>query len=78
MHVLTEKVITVRGVSRIGDRDVAMFDAVVNSVNPLNVTINTYATDEETYKSNLEQCRQDENDFRSYVRDLQDEMISSE
>lgn len=78
MYALTEKITTVRGVSKIGEQDVAMFDAVVNSVNPLNVSINTYATDEAAYKENLEQCRQDENDFRAYVRELQDEMLAAE
>ena len=81
MYALTEKVVTVRGVSRImeGDApiDVAMFETVINSVNPYNVSISSYATDNERYKANIDQCRQDEEAFRTMVQQVQDEMIKN-
>lgn len=81
MHVLVEKSVTIRGVSRIssgdGTRDVASFEASVNSANPYNVSISSYATDNERYKANIDQCRQDEEAFRTMVQQVQDEMIQN-
>lgn len=78
MYVLTEKTITMRGVSRIGDSDVAAFEAVISSADPVNMTITSNAVDPEKYKENITQCRQDEDAFREYVYKIQDEMIKSE
>lgn len=79
MHVLVEKSVTIRGVSRIssgnGTRDVASFEASVNSANPFDVSISSYATDTELYKENLTQCRQDEDAFRTEVQKIQDDML---
>ena len=79
MHVLVEKSVTIRGVSMIssgeGTRDVASFEASVNSANPFDVSISSYATDTELYKENLTQCRQDEDAFRAEVQKIQDDML---
>lgn len=81
MHVLVEKSVTIRGVSRIssgdGTRDVASFEASVNSANPFDVSISSYATDTELYKENLTQCRQDEDAFRAEVQKIQDDMLQT-
>lgn len=80
MYVFTEKTITMRGVSRINngevDVDAASFEAVISSVDPINMTISSYAIDPELYKSNITTCRQDEDTFRDYVQGIQDELIA--
>lgn len=78
MYLLTEKTITMRGVSQIGDSDVAAFEAVISSVDPVNMTITSSAVDPEKYKENITQCRQDEDAFREYVHGIQDEMLSAD
>ena len=82
MYVLTEKVVTVRGVSRIMEGetpiDVAMFETAINSINPYNVSISSYATDNERYKANIDQCRQDEEAFREMVQQVQDDMVNAD
>lgn len=78
MYLLTEKTITMRGVSRIGEEDVAAFEAVISSADPVNMTITSSAVDPEKYKENITQCRQDEDAFREYVHGIQDEMLSEE
>lgn len=82
MYVFTEKTITMRGVSRItteerGAVDAAAFEAVISSVDPINMTISSYAVDPEVYKANITQCRQDEDTFRDYVQGIQDELIAA-
>lgn len=85
MYELTEKTITLRGRSKIvvkeGDEDVekeaAAFDAVINSHSPLNMNISAYVTDGDVYKENIQQCRKDEEEFRSFVQRIQDEMLAA-
>lgn len=78
MYFLTEKTITIRGVSQVEEVDVAAFEAVISSIDPVNMTISSSAVDPEKYKENITQCRQDEDAFREYVHDIQDEMLSAE
>ena len=79
MYTLTEKSITLRGVSRIKvdetEVDVVAFEAVISSADPVNMTIASNAVDPEKYKENIGQCREDEDAFREYVHQIQDEMI---
>lgn len=79
MYQLTEKTMTLRGVSRITveetEVDVAAFEAVISSVDPVNMTITSSAVDPEKYKEHITQCRADEDAFRAYVHEIQDEMI---
>ncbi len=77
MYVFTEKTITLRGVSRIGDADAAAFEAVISSVDPLTRDIRCNVVDPELYKENIKQCRQDEEAFRDCVQNAQDEMLSA-
>lgn len=81
MYVFTEKTVTMRGVSRINNEeisvDAAAFEAVISSVDPINMTISSYAVDPEVYKANITQCRQDEDTFRDYVQGIQDELIAA-
>lgn len=81
MYALKERTITARGSSSIENAEgetveVAIFEAVINSTNPLNVSFNYYAVDETLYKANITQCRADEASFAQYVRGVQDEMLS--
>ena len=39
------------------------------------MTIASSAVDPEKYKENIGQCREDEDAFREYVHQIQDEMI---
>ena len=85
MDEATEKTNTLRGRSKIvvkeGNEDVekeaAAFDAVINSNSPLNMNISAYVTDGEVYKENIQQCRKDENEFRTFVQSIQDEMLAA-
>lgn len=85
MFELTERTITLRGRSKIvvkeGNEDVekeaAAFDAVINSNAPLNMNISAYVTDGDVYKENIQQCRKDENEFRTFVQSIQDEMLAA-
>lgn len=85
MFELTERTITLRGRSKIvvkeGNEDVekeaAAFDAVINSNSPLNMNISAYVTDGKVYKENIQQCRKDENEFRTFVQSIQDEMLAA-
>lgn len=85
MFELTERTITLRGRSKIVvkegnedvEKEVAAFDAVINSNSPLNMNISAYVTDGKVYKENIQQCRKDENEFRTFVQSIQDEMLAA-
>lgn len=78
MYEATEKTITLRGRSRIGEAEAAAFTAVINSNSPINMDISSYVTDIDVYKENIKQCREDENEFRTFVQGIQDEMLAAE
>lgn len=78
MYEVTEKTITLRGRSRIGEAEAAAFTAVINSNSPINMDISSYVTDIDVYKENIQQCREDENEFRTFVQGIQDEMLDNE
>ena len=41
------------------------------------MNISAYVTDGEVYKENIQQCRKDENEFRTFVQSIQDEMLAA-
>ena len=77
MFELEEQIITIRGISKIGDVEAAAFDAVINYTDPANMNVSGYVTNAEVYKSNILQCRKDEDEFREFVQKMQDEMLAA-
>ena len=51
-------------------------DGKDNSMDPLGMGINSWVNDREEYNQNLAQCRADEDAFRAYARQIQDEMLA--
>ena len=72
-----EKTIPVSSGSIIKDMEVAGFNLSINSNDPINMGISTWVNDKEAYNQNIAQCREDEDAFRIYARQLQDEMIAA-
>ena len=72
-----EKTITVSSGSIIKDMEVAGFNLSISSSDPINMGISTWVNDREGYNRNIAQCREDEDAFRIYARQLQDEMIAA-
>lgn len=56
MYEATEKTITLRGRSRIGEAEAAAFTAVINSNSPINMDISSYVTDIDVYKENIKRA----------------------
>ena len=63
--------------TRDGDMEVAGFSLTINSGDPLGMGTNTWVNDREAYNKNIAQCRADEDEFRAYARQLQDEMLEA-
>lgn len=59
------------------DMEVAGFSLSINSSDPLGMGTNSWVNDRELYNRNIAQCRADEDAFRAYARQLQDEMIAA-
>lgn len=57
--------------------EVAGFSMTINSNDPLAMGLNAWVNDREIYNQNIAQCRADEDAFRTYARQLQDEMIAA-
>ena len=72
-----EKTITVSSGSIIKDMEVAGFNLSISSSDPINMGISTWVNDREVYNRNIAQCREDEDAFHIYARQLQDEMIAA-
>lgn len=73
---MSDKIITIRGLSMIGDVEAAAFEATLNYSNPINIVLNSSITNEEDYRTNIVQCRKDENEFRAYAQSIQDEILA--
>lgn len=58
------------------DLEAAGFSLSINSTDPLGMGINSWVNDREEYNRNLAQCRADEDAFRAYARQIQDEMLA--
>lgn len=86
MYEATEKTITLRGRSKLTveresesvEVEAASFTAVISSENPVNMNISSHIANIEAYKANIKQCREDENEFRTFVQGIQDEMLAAE
>ncbi len=78
MMKITEKMVTLMGVSTIDGVDAAGFQAGINSSDPLTVSWASWVSDPTVYKGNIETCRQDEDAFRERVQKMQDEMIAAQ
>lgn len=72
-----EKTITVSSGSVIKDMEVAGFNLSISSSDPINLGISTWVNDREAYNKNIAKCREDEDTFRKYARELQDDMIAA-
>lgn len=59
-----------------GDLEVARFEMTINSIDPFGMGMSAWVNDRETYIKNITKCREDEDEFRAYARELQDEMIA--
>lgn len=59
-----------------GDMEVAGFSLTINSNDPIGMGTNTWVNDREAYNKNIAQCRTDEDTFRAYARQVQDEMLA--
>ncbi len=73
-----EKTIAVSSGSVINDMEVAGFNLTISSGDPINMGISTWVNDREAYNKNIMMCRDDEDAFRKYARELQDELISAQ
>ena len=60
-----------------GDAEVAGFSLSINSVDPFGMGISTWVNDRTAYSKSIAKCREDEDAFRTYARELQDEMIAA-
>lgn len=76
MLVMSDKIITIKGRSMIGDVEAAMFDATLNYANPVSMVTNLSIVNEQDYRDNIVQCRNDENEFRAYAQSLQDDILA--
>lgn len=72
-----ERTITVSSGSIIKDMEVAGFNLSISSSDPVNMGISTWVNDKEAYNQNIARCRADEDAFRTYARQIQDEMIAA-
>lgn len=60
-----------------GDMEVAGFSLTINSNDPLGMGTSTWVNDRDVYNQNITQCRADEDAFRAYARQIQDEMLAA-
>lgn len=73
MALTKEKNITLVGHSTINGTEVARFNAQIATDLNAQTTTNTYIYNQELYRKNLKQVRDDSDEFRSYVRSQEDE-----
>ncbi len=57
------------------EMEVAGFNLSINSGDPLGMGISAWVNNREMYNKNIAQCRADEDEFRLYARQIQDEML---
>lgn len=76
MLEMSDKTITIKGLSMVEGVEAASFEAVINSTNPINMILSSSIVNEDEYRNNIVQCRNDENEFRAYAQSLQDEFLA--
>lgn len=57
------------------EMEVAGFNLSINSGDPLGMGVTAWVNNGEMYNKNIKQCRADEDEFRLYARQIQDEML---
>lgn len=72
----TTKKITISGKSMVNDKEVAGFQAQIDSANPGNMTLNNWQTNAQLYKENRATCRVDQAEFEDYAYSVQDQLIA--
>lgn len=77
IEIFSGSIIKVRNENQEADMEVAGFSLSVNSSDPLGMGTNAWVNDREAYNKNIAQCRADEDAFRKYARELQDELIAA-
>lgn len=63
MLTTTKKEITLIGKSVVGDKDVELYTARIDSENPDDMDITAYRKEKILYRDNLEECQADRNNF---------------
>ena len=76
MALTKEKQITLVGHSTINGTEVARFNAQIATDLTAQTTPNTYIYNQELYRKNLKQVRDDSDEFRTYIRKQEDEAFS--
>jgi len=70
------KSISLIGNSKFGETTVKVFDAKINENDPENLTMNSYITNYELYKTNRTQALADQAEFEDAVYLIQEEMLT--
>lgn len=76
MALTKEKQITLVGHSTINGTEVARFNAQIATDLTAQTTTNTYIYNQELYRKNLKQVRDDSDEFRTYIHKQEDEAFS--
>lgn len=63
MLTAIKKEITLTGKSMVGDKDVELYTARINSENPDDMDITAYRKEKVLYRDNLDECQTDRNNF---------------
>jgi vacuolar-type H+-ATPase subunit H len=72
-----QKKVILTGKTMIDEKQVLGYQANIDSDNPINMTINRWATNKNLYKENRELCRKEEAEFEDAAYALQDEMLNA-
>lgn len=78
MALANRKVVTLSSESKIGETIVVRLAATVNSETDVNSAYTEQILDTEVYNANKTQIRQDMDDFRQMVYDLEDEIAAED
>lgn len=76
MALTVRKSITLTGDCMIDGVKAEGYSAVINSSNPLDMTLSSYQQNKELCKANRQQCRADEAEFEDLAYAIQDEMLA--
>lgn len=73
----TTKSITLKGESIIDGTAAEGYQAVINELNPDDMTISSWQSNKALYKANRTQCRKDSAEFEEMAYTIQDEMLAA-
>ena len=71
MLTTAKKEITLTGKSMVGEKDVELYTARIDSENPDDMDITAYRKDKILYRDNLEECQTDRNNFEKLAYEEQ-------